>query len=193
MELILASGSPRRHELLKGLGIDHKKIKATGEEVLREKDPGAAALDLARQKALEVSEKMGDGAVLGADTIVSYEGEILGKPRDAKEAFRMLKRLSGKTHTVYTGVSVVVKDKGKRREEGFFEATEVTFYALTDKEIHAYIVTGEPMDKAGGYGIQGRGAVLVKKIEGDYFNVVGLPLAKTFRMLKALGVVEREV
>ena len=118
--------------------------------------------------------------MVGSDTVVALDGKILGKPRSEKEAVEMLRSLSGRIHKVYTGVAIVCGEK----VTSFFEETEVEFYPLTDQEILDYVATGEPMDKAGAYGIQGRGAVLVKRINGDYFNVMGLPISKVYRELK---------
>lgn len=129
------------------------------------------------------SSSLGGGdIVLGSDTIVVLDGQIMGKPKDAEDAARMLRGLSGRTHHVYTGVALL----SAKRQDVFYSVTEVEFYPLTEEEIQNYIATGEPMDKAGAYGIQGRGAVLVKGIRGDYFTVVGLPVAETARHLKAM-------
>ena len=134
-----------------------------------------------RQKALAVAKANPQATVIGADTIVVLEGIILGKPRDRADAIKMLQNLSGKVHSVFTGVCLIKDSK----ENSFFEETKVEFYSLSNEEIEAYVDTGEPMDKAGAYGIQGRGCLLVKRIEGDYFNVVGLPVGRLIRELKA--------
>lgn len=187
MDLILASASPRRRELLEMLGVKKLIIRpAKGEEHAPE---GASAAEvvmaLSRAKALEVaSSAPADAVVVGADTIVELDGEILGKPHSREEAFAMLRRLSGRGHTVYTGVAAV------RGEELLCEAetTRVFFRGLTDSEISAYIATGEPMDKAGAYGAQGLGSLFVERIDGDFFNVMGLPLCRLGNMLGKLGV-----
>ena len=122
--------------------------------------------------------------VIGADTVVVFEGTVLGKPEDGGDAFRMLRFLSGHTHTVYTGVTVINTMTGNRKT--FYEATDVTFFDIPDDELRCYVESGEPMDKAGAYGIQGKGAFLVERIEGDYYNVVGLPVARLLRVLKEI-------
>ena len=180
MGLILASASPRRRELLTLAGLDFTVYASDCDESVPDSlTPPEAAVEIARRKASAVAEKYPDDTVVGAVTIVVIDDTILGKPKDAREAASMLKRLSGRTHCVYTGVCVVSDGTAN----SFFEKTDVTFYVLSDGEIDDYIATGEPMDKAGAYGIQGRGALLVKGICGDYFNVVGLPLARLVRML----------
>ena len=137
-------------------------------------------MSLALQKAQAVAKDHRKSAVVGSDTVVALDGKILGKPHSESEAAEMLRSLSGRIHKVFTGVAIVCGEK----VTSFFEETEVEFYPLTDQEILDYVATGEPMDKAGAYGIQGRGAVLVKRINGDYFNVMGLPISKVYRELK---------
>lgn len=181
--MILASQSPRRRELLSLITEDFRIIPAKGEEVLPEKiSPEKAVVLLSEQKAEEVYRENRGEIIVAADTIVTIDGKILGKPRDEKDAFAMLKTLSGRVHEVFTGVCVIFSNGEK---EKFFEGTKVEFYELSDEEIARYIKTGEPMDKAGAYGIQGKGALLVKRIDGDYYNVMGLPVAKLLRVLKA--------
>ncbi len=181
--VILASGSPRRRELLRLIVPDYACIPAKGGETVPEGTAWSEVPEfLARQKALEVAAEHPDDLVIGADTVVVLDGEILGKPRDEADAFRMLKSLSGRKHLVLTGVAAA--EKGGIRS--FTQTTEVEFYPLSDELIRAYVATGEPMDKAGAYGIQGRGCVLVKGIRGDYFNVVGFPLAETARLIGLL-------
>ncbi|MCL2509281.1 MAG: Maf family protein [Oscillospiraceae bacterium] len=143
--------------------------------------PGEAVMRIAEQKAGAVAALCPDDTVIGADTVVTLGDAVLGKPKDERNAADMLRMLSGQTHTVYTGVCVVRGGEAR----SFFEQTDVTFYPLSEAEILAYAATGEPMDKAGAYGIQGRGAALVKEIHGDYLNVVGLPLARLLRELNA--------
>ncbi len=156
-------------------------IPAAGEEVLPEKiSPENAVLTLSEQKADEIYREHRSEVIVAADTIVAIDGKILGKPVDEKDAFAMLKTLSGRVHEVFTGVCVIFANG---RKERFFEETKVEFYELSDAEIAAYIKTGEPMDKAGAYGIQGKGALLVKRIDGDYYNVMGLPVARLLRVL----------
>ena len=156
-------------------------IPAVGEEVISEgTSPKDAVLLLSRQKAEEIYSQYNGEIIISADTVVAIDDMILGKPRDEAEAFGMMKRLSGRVHTVFTGVCVIFEDGSS---ENFAESTEVEFYPLTDKEIKDYIVTGEPMDKAGAYGIQEKGALLVKGIVGDFYNVMGLPIGRLSRVL----------
>lgn len=180
MKIVLASGSPRRRELLTQAGIEYTVDPADIEEVTIETLPAKVVEDLSRQKALAVAAKHKGETVLAADTVVAFDDKILGKPSDEEDAFKMLTELSGRTHQVYTGVTIV-DEAGTVKT--FSECTEVTMYENTKEAISAYIASGEPMDKAGAYGIQGLGAVLVEKINGDYNNVVGLPLARVYRVL----------
>ena len=186
MELILASASPRRRELMGQLDIPFTVIPAVGPE---EPPTGASADETARAlslaKAREIAQSHPGAAVIGADTVVEIDGEILGKPKNGADAMRMLRLLSGREHRVCTGVTLIAG--GKTLSE--VETTRVFFRAMTEKEIAAYVATGEPMDKAGAYGYQGRAAIYVERIEGDYFNVVGLPLCRLGQMLSALGVI----
>ena len=181
MKIILASGSPRRRELLEQANIKYTVEPADIEEVTDETLPGKVVEDLSRQKALAVSANHKGEVVLAADTVVALDDEILGKPQDEEDAFNMLMALSGKTHQVYTGVTIVTADGSVKT---FSECTEVTMYENSEDTIRDYIASKEPMDKAGAYGIQGLGAVLVESIKGDYNNVVGLPLARVYRELK---------
>jgi len=182
MKIILASASPRRKELLTLAGIEYEVIVSQCEEILPDGiTPDKAVEELARQKAEDVFSRNPDCMIIAADTVVALGNTILGKPKDEDDAFNMLSSLSGRRHTVFTGVCIKTKDK----TDIFHVATEVEFYDLTEKEIRDYIATKEPMDKAGAYGIQGKGFVLVKGIHGDYFNVVGLPLAETVRHINS--------
>ena len=193
MAIVLASASPRRKELMEQFcGKDLVIFPANGEEVVPDNvGPGETVEALARGKAREVAARLrAKGAgnrediVIGADTIVWHEGRIFGKPHSREEAAAMLRSLSGCTHEVYTGVSLIYGD----RELTEHEKTAVTFRVMTEKEILDYIATGEPMDKAGAYGAQGLGALFVSSIEGDFFNVMGLPLCRLGLMLKKTGV-----
>ena len=185
--MILASASPRRRELLSQIGIEHEVIPSNKDEILPKMHPAKAAEALSRGKALDVAKDIDDKAVIiGADTVVAYAGEILGKPKNEEDAFRMLHMLQGEEHEVYTGVTFVVKENGREYIESFCESTKVMMYPASEEEIWAYIATGEPMDKAGAYGIQGRAAAFVKKNVGDYNNVVGLPIARLYQILKNL-------
>lgn len=190
--LILASASPRRKELLTQIGAEFEIIPAVGEEVIVSAKPKQAVLDLSRQKAEEVARKFyqeaGNIVILAADTIVAFDGEILGKPKDPEDAKRMLGMLSGREHSVFTGVTMVVKASGSEKIISLYEETKVFMYPMTEKQIEAYIETGEPMDKAGAYGIQGKCAVYIEKIVGDYNNVVGLPVAAIFQKLEKSGI-----
>ncbi len=188
-KFILASASPRRRELLEQVGAEFEVIPAQGEEKITSNKPQDAVLELSARKAREVAGRLqeADAVVLGADTVVAFGGNILGKPLDEADAARILSLLSGNTHSVYTGVTVIVLQGGERKEYSFYEETEVTMYPMTEQQISSYIRTGEPMDKAGAYGIQGKGAVFVEKIQGDYNNVVGLPVAKIFQLIGKLA------
>ncbi|WP_459499267.1 Maf family protein [Bacillus sp. C1] len=180
-KLILASGSPRRKELLKLADVPFEIVVSEIEETIGAySSPADIVMSLALQKASAVAENYGECLVLGADTIVTYESRILGKPASEAEAKEMLQLLSGKTHEVYTGVALISKEKTVT----FYERTEVTFWELTDEEIDTYIGTKEPLDKAGSYGIQGKGSIFVQHIQGDYYSVVGLPIARLVRELK---------
>ncbi|EAR65492.1 Maf-like protein [Bacillus sp. NRRL B-14911] len=183
--LILASSSPRRKELLENLQL---KFEVSSSDVDETFEPGMlpenVVMELAARKAESVARKNPAAFVIGSDTIVFADGLILGKPDGRGDAYDMLTRLSGRVHSVYTGVSIITPQKSKVK---FYEKTDVEFWELTDDEKSAYIESGEPFDKAGSYGIQGLGATLVKRIDGDYFAVVGLPLSRTARELKKAG------
>ncbi len=182
MKIVLASSSPRRKELLETAGIDFEIDVQGVDEIPLGNTPEEKVCSIAEQKCTPVATRRADDCVIGADTVVSVDGDILGKPKDEADAKAMLRRLSGREHTVYTGVCII---KGNKKTV-FSEATKVRFFALTDSEIDAYVISGEPMDKAGAYGIQGLGCTLVEGISGDYFNVVGLPVAKTVRAIKEM-------
>lgn len=178
--LILASKSPRRNELLHMVGVEFTCIPAVSEEKVPADLPVSRRAEfLARHKALEVAEAHPEDVVIGSDTLVLLDGKALGKPGNVQEAEEMIRALSGRTHVVSTGVAICSPEG----IQSFTSETEVEFYELTDAEIRAYAATGEPMDKAGGYGIQGLGSMLVKGIRGDYFTVVGFPLAEVIRHL----------
>lgn len=187
MKLILASNSPRRAEILRGAGFAFEVAPASVDEAPRRGEaPIALVKRLAAEKARTAGKNMReDSIVIAADTEVALEGRIFGKPASAEEAMAMLASLSGKTHDVVTGIAVM---RVPRAEMGIeHEETRVTFAALSEQEIASYIATREPFDKAGGYAIQGRGGVFVTRIEGCYFNVIGLPLARLYRMLREMG------
>lgn len=181
--IILASKSPRRQELMNHITSDFEVIVSEVEEILPAGiAPEEAPVYLSGIKAEAVAADCPDRVVIGADTVVIHDGIVLGKPRDEQDAVQMLRALSGKVHTVVTGCCVL-KD-GERL--AFSERTRVEFYPLSDREIMEYIATGEPFDKAGAYGIQGKGSVLVKRIEGDFFNVMGLPVGRLKRELEEI-------
>lgn len=180
-KLILASGSPRRRELLEQAGVPFTVAPANADESVPSGfTPEQAVMELARRKVLEANQEHPGELILAADTLVALDGETFGKPADEKEAAEMLRRFSGRAHEVFTGVAI----KYGERETVFFERTQVMLYELDEREIEEYIQTGEPMDKAGAYGIQGRGCLFVRRLEGDYFNVVGLPVARVCRELR---------
>ena len=184
-KIILASASPRRAELLSAIGADFEvHITDADERVPASLSPSEQVSMIAKRKCAAVAPLYPENAVLAADTLVSLDGIVLGKPHDEREAMDMLRTLSGRWHKVFTGVCVM---------RGGFEAcefceTSVLFRELTDEKISRYVASGEPMDKAGAYGIQRLGALLVEKIDGDYFNVVGLPLVLTAKLLKGAGI-----
>ena len=187
-KIYLASASPRRREIMALAGFDFEVIVPECDENIDPALPGDYCTELSRRKALagfKMISPQNDCIVIGADTIVFLDGRILGKPHDEEQAFEMLRALSGNTHEVYTGVTVI-RGSGKQASSviSFYERTQVTFFDVSDDELLDYIKTGEPMDKAGAYGIQGRGCFLAEKIEGDYFNVMGLPAARLIRVLK---------
>lgn len=187
LKIVLASQSPRRKKLLNQLGLSFDVIPSTFEEIITSTIPTEVVTDLALQKAVEVAQRCEESLIIGADTIVVLDDHILGKPESTDEAEQMLSRLSSRTHKVYTGVAFVkTSNKGTIEEKySFFEETSVEFSELETEEIQAYVKTGSPMDKAGSYGIQDDwGAVFVKRIEGDYYNVVGFPLNRFYNELK---------
>ena len=176
--------------MLEKAGLHFEIIPSTREEKTDAGQPFERAEELSRIKALDIFESQGrtceDILVIGADTIVEYDGQIMGKPRSGDEAFVMLKKLQGAVHRVYTGVTLCSRRAGEEKIRTFHVCTEVTFYPLEDEEIEAYVQTGEPMDKAGAYGIQGKGALFVERIQGDYNNVVGLPVARLCREMRTI-------
>ena len=193
LRLILASASPRRHELLNIAGLSHEVITSGADEDVSEPDPCRLVEALSAKKACSVCETVAvkedleeDFTVIGADTVVALDGIILGKPRDAEEAGRMLRTLSGRGHIVCTGVTLQGRIGGKEYAHTFSEVSTVYVADLSDEEISAYIKTGEPLDKAGAYGIQGAFCRYVTHIEGDYFNIVGLPVSRVYRELKKI-------
>jgi len=183
--VVLASGSPRRRQLLELIGIEHEVVPSNIDETMRPREmPRRHAERLAREKASAVANRQPDRITIAADTIVVINKKVLGKPVDTEDARRMLSMLSGREHTVITAVAVA---RGRKLRSAI-EEVRVKFRRLRDDEIDAYIATGEPMDKAGAYGIQGYGATIVECVDGDYFAVMGLPLARLVTLLRDLGV-----
>ncbi len=197
-KLILASSSPRRKELLKQIGLEFEVITSDCDETVSDMtEPSRVVEELSGRKAEAVAEKILKDRtfrglseriiVLGADTLVSLKGQIMGKPENEEDAFRFLKLLQGNVHFVDTGVTLILcGNKGGMKRKTFHERSEVCFYPMTDSEIRGYIATGEPMDKAGAYGIQGIFARNIASIRGSYTNIVGLPLGRTWQELKGL-------
>jgi septum formation protein len=188
VRVVLASGSPRRRELLNMIGVGHEIMPADiDERYFPGEDPPAHAERLAREKAAAVALRAGNSLIIAADTIVVVDGDVLGKPRDRADAAEMLRRLAGRSHTVHTAVAV----RYGGSEASAVESPSVTFRPLDAEFIEAYIATGEPMDKAGSYGIQGFGATLVSRVEGDFFAVMGLPLHRTMQLVESVGLIYR--
>lgn len=184
-KIILASQSPRRKELLKQIGLEFECIPSDKEEKVSSDNPEEVVKELSKQKAEDIASKSDDfGLIIGADTVVSYGGRILGKPKDIEEAKTMLSMLQSHKHQVYTGVTLILPDKTIT----FSKCTDVYMYPMSESRIENYVATGEPMDKAGAYAIQGKCAAYVEKIEGDYNNVVGLPVAAIVKALEDEGI-----
>ncbi len=188
MDIILASGSPRRSELMKQVGFDFKVSTCNTDESYNDgMTPAGIVMELSLRKADAVFDKEmpeNDTVVVAADTIVAIDNEILGKPKDRNDAIRMLSELSGKKHQVYTGVTLYYYVGGRVFIENFADCADVYFRQLSQDTITSYVDSWEPMDKAGAYGIQGLGAILVDKIDGDYYTIVGLPIAKVYHSIK---------
>lgn len=186
-KLILASGSPRRRELLAQIGLEFEVIVSDAEEIMISTHPGEVVKELSSCKAsavaLTLSDEQRDAVVIGADTVVAQEHRILGKPKDEADAFQMIQMLQGNTHQVYTGVTLICGEK----KTSFYEKSDVSVYPMTEDEIWEYIHTGEPMDKAGAYGIQGYFARYIREIQGEYTTIVGLPVGRLWHELKKFG------
>lgn len=186
-KLVLASASPRRRELLAQLGMTPEIVPSTIEEKITTDVPEEAVMELSRQKAEDVARLQPAGTfVIGADTVVAAGGQILGKPVSHQEAYRMISLIEGKTHQVYTGVTLVYCGRNGNKVRTFVEKTNVHLYPMSDGEIKAYADGMEPMDKAGAYGIQGKFAAFIKGIDGDYNNVVGLPIGRVYQEIKQM-------
>lgn len=189
--VILASASPRRKELLKLADIAFTVHPCEKEEVVKSSDPKEVVMDLACQKACAVAEEYESGViVIGSDTVVALDGRLLGKPHSKEEAKDMLKMLQGREHFVYTGVAVLVKQGGETVRRVFCESAQVTMYPVSEPEIVNYVETGEPMDKAGAYAVQGKSCVFIRSVEGEYNTIVGLPIARLYQELKEMGLEE---
>ena len=203
LKYFLASKSPRRKDLMTQIGIEFEVMISERDEIITSTVPEEVVKELSLQKALEIERmllKECDGDILakyskegyegvviiGADTVVSKDGEIMGKPVDEEDAFNMLKKLQGDKHMVSTGVALIVIKEGKKDMISFAEDTDVNMYEISDEEIREYIATNEPMDKAGSYGIQGIGAKFISGINGDYNNVVGLPIGSIYQAIRKL-------
>jgi septum formation protein len=188
LDIVLASGSPRRSALLKQIGLEFRVVTENVKETYADNlTPEQVVSELSARKGEAVFEKVlpeGDTAVIAADTIVALDKAILGKPKSEEDAFNMLRSLSGKMHRVYTGVTIFYYVNNKFRVDSFVDYAEVYFRELSDEEIRDYIATGEPMDKAGAYGIQEKGAILVDKIVGDFYTIVGLPVVRVYNSIK---------
>ena len=191
MELILASVSPRRKELLEKIGLPFTVQPAMGEERITQKSPAAVVMELSRQKAEEIAAaQTEDCVIIGADTVVAKGEKIMGKPKDAADAKQMLRSIADDCHQVYTGVTLI-RTGAHPQSVTFQEKTDVCLYPISDAELDAYIASGDPMDKAGAYGIQGDFAIYVKRIAGDYYNVVGLPIGRVYQELKRMLFVKK--
>lgn len=187
MQVVLASASPRRRELLTQVGVDYVVDPSGCEEVIRETDPESVVKGLSRDKAFDTASRYGENTlIIGADTVVASEGRIFGKPSSEEEAFSMINLLKNSCHSVFTGVTIVGKNPQGDVIKSFAVETKVYVMDMSDQEIWDYIKTGEPMDKAGAYGIQGRFAEYVSGIQGDYNNVVGLPVSQLLKEIKLL-------
>lgn len=189
-QVILASGSPRRKELLELIGVEFNIITSNKEEIITSTNPEEVVKELSMMKAEDVAERVsGPAVILGADTVVAHGGRILGKPKDAEDAVNMIRSFAGDDHYVYTGVCIIRKEAdGTEKKISFAEGTRVTVYPMTEEEIKRYVASGEPMDKAGAYAIQGLFAPYIKGIEGDYYNIVGFPIAGIYQRLKEEGM-----
>ena len=186
-KIILASTSPRRHGLAQEMGLEFEIIPSKYEEDMSLKLPPAKlAMTLAYGKALDVAKRYKRGIVIGIDTFVVFKGKLLGKPKSKKEAFRMLKRFSGKWQSIYSGVALIDCESKKTIKD--YEVSKIKFARMNDFEIKKYIETGDPMDKAGAFGIQGLAAIFLEKVDGCYTNVIGLPVRNLYKNLKKMGV-----
>lgn len=193
VKIILASKSPRRIAILKQIGANFESIRSQFAEKKILGEVGASSvkkltISNAKGKAMDVANKLGDGIFLGVDTLVMCQNKILGKPKDKKDAKEMLNFLSGKMHEIFSAIAIIKKEKNKLKVLSACDVAKVYFKSLSNKEIDDYVASGEPLDKAGGYGVQEKGAKFIKKIVGDYYTVVGLPLAKLVHIAKKMNI-----
>ena len=193
-KIILASGSPRRKEILEQVGVKFTVCISDKEEVITKLQPEEIVIELAAMKAVDVAKQTkGMTIIIGADTMVAMDGQVMGKPKDEEDAKNMLRNLQGKKHQVYTGISVLIKKSEEileldNKTINFVEITDVWVNPMTDEQIASYVSSGEPCDKAGAYGIQGKFAINIGKIEGDYYNIVGFPISKLYAVLLKEGI-----
>lgn len=193
VQIILASRSPRRKALLKQIGVSFTAQESDFQEKKNAGRPTATSvrkmtMENAKGKALNTATKIADGIILGVDTIVFCQGKIIGKPKDSKEAIAILNFLNGKMHQVFSAIALVKKDKDGIQVLTDCEIAKVHFRKSSVEEIKNYVATGEPLDKAGGYGVQEKGAILIRKIDGDFYTIVGLPIVKTLALAKKMGI-----
>lgn len=191
--IVLASGSPRRKEILSLVGIDFKVCSSDKEEIITKSKPEDIVSELSYMKAMDICNNIHEnGLIIGADTMVAINGQVLGKPKSREDAFNMLELLQGKMHQVYTGVTVILKEDNieldNYKVKTFVEVSEVVVNPMSKDEIDEYIKSGEPFDKAGAYGIQGKFALYIGGIVGDYYNIMGLPIARLYSELKEEGI-----
>ena len=188
--VVLASGSPRRKELLEQMGVSFEIVTSQCEELITSTNPEDVVKELSKMKAEDVAKEIQAPAIiLGADTVVAHNGRILGKPKDKEDAIQMISSFAGQEHYVYTGVSIIIKEENGNEEIiSFAEGTKVVVYPMTEQEILDYVESGECNDKAGSYAIQGLFAPYIKEIEGDYYNIVGFPIARIYQRLKERGI-----
>lgn len=190
-KIILASGSPRRREILTQAGISFEVVPSDAEETVNETEPAKVVEQLSLRKTIEVADRQfEDCVVIGADTVVALDQQILGKPETEEKACQMIRLLQGRSHAVYTGVTLLHKVNGQVQAQTFHEKTEVEVVSMTEQEIRDYVAKGESLDKAGAYGIQGAFAAYIRGIKGDYYNVVGFPLCHFMQELKTISSIE---
>jgi len=189
LKIILASGSPRRREILDQVGIKYEAKPSDKEEIITSTNPAQVVKELSLMKANDILEgEEGDCVVIGADTVVSSDNKILGKPKNEEDAIQMIQNLCGRAHSVFTGVAIIKKENGNQEVQNFYVETKVNVVKMTEEEIKAYVETKEPMDKAGAYAVQGKFAPYIEGLEGDYYNVVGFPISAICKELKEMNI-----